>query len=70
MQWKETDSTEVKEGERIHNGDGTIRYRPLFSERSQLPINMQVWELDAGVNEGSHTHDDLGRCTTLWPVAG
>ena len=59
MYWKETDSTGVKEEEGIHDGDGTIRYRPFFSEQSQLPINVHVWELDPGVSEGSHTHDDV-----------
>ena len=35
------------------------KYRPFFSEQSRLPINMHVWELNPGVSEGSHTHDDI-----------
>ena len=58
MYWKETDSTGIKETERMHDGDGTIKVRPFFSEESRLPINVQVWELDPGVSEGFHTHDD------------
>ncbi len=59
MYWKESDSMGSKEYERVYDGDGSIRYHPFFSEQSRLPINMQVWELDPGVSEGSHTHDDL-----------
>ena len=41
----------------IHDGDGLIKRRRLFGDRSRLPVKVEFWELDVGVSEGGHTHD-------------
>lgn len=41
----------------IHDGDGLVKRRRLFGDRSRLPVKVEFWELDAGVSEGSHTHE-------------
>ena len=56
MYWKEKDSTDVRP-RRIHDGEGDIKTRGFFHGISRLPITMQMWELDPGVSEGSHTHE-------------
>ena len=43
-------------------GDGVIKVRGFFEEASRLPVRLHVWELDPGVSEGNHTHDDLEEC--------
>lgn len=55
MYWKEKDSDEVR-SRPIHEGEGSIKTRGFFDEVSRLPIKFQLWELDPGVSEGSHTH--------------
>jgi mannose-6-phosphate isomerase-like protein (cupin superfamily) len=55
--WKETDSTDLRAQEAIHAGEGTILRRLFFRERSQLGVRLDVWELQPGASEGSHTHD-------------
>ena len=56
MYWKEKDSAGIVE-QSIHSGDGVIRRRGFFDDASRLPIKFQVWELDPGVSEGSHSHE-------------
>ncbi len=56
--WKETDSTDLRHQEGIHEGVGTIVRRLFFREQSQLPIRFDVWELPPGASEGDHTHGD------------
>ena len=56
MYWKEKDSAGIVE-QSIHGGDGVIRRRGFFDGVSHLPIKFQVWELDPGVSEGSHSHE-------------
>ena len=56
MYWKEKDSAGIVE-QSIHDGDGVIRRRGFFDGVSHLPIKVQVWELDPGVSEGSHSHE-------------
>ena len=46
---------DVRLREGIHDGDGVIKLRGLFTDVSQLPMRVQVWELDPGVSEGK-TH--------------
>jgi mannose-6-phosphate isomerase-like protein (cupin superfamily) len=61
--WKETDSTDLRHQEAIHEGVGAIARRMFFREQSQLPIRFDVWELPPGVSEGDHTHGsrEVGR---------
>lgn len=53
------DSVPVVE-QAIHEGEGSIRRKAFFGGRSRLPTKFEVWELDAGVSEGAHTHGDDG----------
>ena len=62
MYRKESDTTGVKEVAAIHQGDGIIKVRGFFEEASRLPVKFHVWELDPGVSEGDHIHDDLEEC--------
>ena len=62
MYRKESDATEVKEVPAIHHGDGVIKVRGFFQGASRLPVQFHVWELDPGVSEGDHIHDDLEEC--------
>ncbi len=66
MYWKENESTEVVDVQAIHGGDGAIKTRGFFEGISQLPINFQVWELDPGVSEGSHTHEGEGSLEEIY----
>ena len=56
MYWKENDSTDIRTYN-VHEGDGEIKTHRFFDEVSKLPIKFQMWELDPGVSEGSHTHE-------------
>ena len=40
------------------DGDGFIKRRNLFGSLSNLPIQIEIWELDEGVSEGDHIHGD------------
>ena len=56
MYWKQSEKTDPSNSQQIHQGDGFIKRRSLFSKVSQLPIKIEVWELEEGVSEGDHTH--------------
>lgn len=68
--YKEKDSEDVRLREGIHDGDGVIKLRGLFTDVSQLPMRVQVWELDPGVSEGSHTHEGPGALEEIYYVLG
>ena len=57
MYVKQSDATDVLR-KRIHDGDGTIKVRRFFLEENDLPMQMAVWELEPGVSEGGHVHQD------------
>jgi len=54
--WKESDSTDIRPQDAIHDGEGTILRRMFFREQSQLGVRFDVWELPPGVSEGNHVH--------------
>jgi mannose-6-phosphate isomerase-like protein (cupin superfamily) len=58
MYYKQADSTEVVDHPELHGGDGVIKRRAFFDGVSRLPVKFQVWGLDPGASEGSHTHED------------
>ena len=63
--WKETDSTDLRHQEAIHEGVGTIVRRMFFREQSRLPIRFDIWELPPGASEGDHTHGGTGEGRAL-----
>ncbi len=66
--YKEKDSEGIRLAPHIHDGDGTIKVRGFFTDVSQLPMRMQVWELDPGVSEGSHVHEGDGSLEEIYYV--
>ena len=56
--WKERDSDDVVDYEAMHGGDGAIRLRRFFKDVSKVGVTFDVWELDPGVSEGNHVHED------------
>ena len=58
MYWKLTEEIDTNKVERIHDGDGLIKRRNLFGSVTQLPVDIEIWELDEGVSEGDHMHGD------------
>jgi len=58
LYWKENDSAALVEAHEAHGGEGTIRLNPLFQHVSKLSVNISVLELEPGVSEGNHTHED------------
>ena len=58
MYWKQIESTDRIVSDQIHDGHGLIRRRSLFGESSRLPIRIEIWELDPGVTEGNHIHQE------------
>ena len=58
MYWKQIESTDRIVSDQIHDGNGLIRRRSLFGESSRLPIRIEIWELDPGVTEGNHIHQE------------
>ena len=56
MYWKQTEEIDTNKVERIHDGDGLIKRRNLFGSVTQLPVDIEIWELDEGVSEGDHMH--------------
>lgn len=58
MYWKQSEKADPLNSQRIHEGNGFIKRRSLFEKVSQLPIRIEVWELEEGVSEGDHTHED------------
>ena len=66
MYWKQSEKTDPSNSQQIHQGDGFIKRRSLFSKVSQLPIKIEVWELEEGVSEGDHTHEDDGSLEEMY----
>jgi mannose-6-phosphate isomerase-like protein (cupin superfamily) len=58
MYWKQIEATDPILSNQIHDGSGLIRRRNLFGESSRLPIRVEIWELDPGVTEGDHIHQE------------
>ena len=56
MYFKQIATTDKTTFEAIHGGIGEIKRRNLFSSNSNLPVNIEIWELKEGVTEGNHTH--------------
>ena len=50
--YKEKDSEGIRLAPHIHDGDGTIKVRGFFTDVSQLPMRVQVWELEPGMSGG------------------
>lgn len=61
MYVKQNEESDVRASPNIHDGEGVIVRRSMFRNESKLPISMEVWELEPGVSEGDHTHDDSDR---------
>ena len=57
MYYRQSAATDVIEVPAYHDGEGVFKTRALFDDLSRLTVKMQVWELDSGVSEGSHTHE-------------
>ncbi len=64
--YKEKDSEGIRLAPHIHDGDGTIKVRGFFTDVSQLPMRVQVWELAPDVSEGSHTHEGDGSLEEIY----
>ena len=58
MYFRQTEGSDEKKSQRIHDGHGLIKRRNLFGSFSNLPIQIEIWELDEGVSEGDHIHGD------------
>lgn len=58
MYWKQIEATDRIVSNQIHNGSGLIKRRSLFGESSRLPIRIEIWEMDQGVTEGDHIHQE------------
>ena len=58
MYSKQIEATDRIVSNQIHDGSGLIRRRNLFGESSRLPISIEIWELDQGVTEGNHIHQE------------
>ena len=63
--WKETDSTNLRHQEAIHEGVGTIVRRMFFREQSRLGVKFEIRELPPGASEGDHTHGAPGEGRAL-----
>ena len=66
MYWKQSEKADSLNSQRIHEGNGFIKRRSLFEKVSQLPIRIEVWELEEGVSEGDHTHEDDGSLEEMY----
>ena len=58
MYYIQTESTDEIINMQAHEGEGLIRRRHLFKAQTELPIHAEIWELDQGVSEGAHIHDN------------
>jgi len=58
MYYKQSASTDQIEFNEVHDGQGLVKRRNLFGSSSKLPIGLEIWELDQGVSEGPHNHND------------
>lgn len=56
MFWKESDTTDVQAIPAIHGGDGEIRVRRFFKNKSSTGVHFHIWELAPGASEGNHIH--------------
>ena len=64
--WMQSESSDQRYTQAIHDGDGLITRRPFFRETSSLPINIEVWELEPGASEGTHTHSGDGSLEEIY----
>jgi mannose-6-phosphate isomerase-like protein (cupin superfamily) len=53
---RQTDRSDVRHQEAIHEGIGTITRLGFFREHSRLGVRFDIWELPPGATEGSHIH--------------
>mgnify|MGYP001160781627 FL=1 len=58
MYFKQSEKLDEWRSQQIHEGSGFIKRRNLFASASNLPIQLEVWELDVGVSEGEHRHGE------------
>ena len=72
MFWKESDTTDIREIQAIHDGDSAIRVRAFFKNKSRTGVHFHVWELAPGASEGNHIHtgDDDGFEETYYFLHG
>ena len=57
MNFKQNETEDVVLEPELHEGDGTVMRRRFFSDKSRLPVRIEVWELEPGASEGSHVHE-------------
>ena len=58
MYFKQSEKLDEWRSQQIHEGSVFIKRRNLFGSASNLPIQLEVWELDVGVSEGEHRHGE------------
>ena len=58
MYTEQTPETDSILSNRIHHGNGLIKRRTLFGKSSKLGISLEIWELEQGVSEGDHIHEN------------
>ena len=58
MYFKQTEQHDEWRSQQIHEGLGFIKRRNLFGSTSNLPVQIEVWQLDEGVSEGDHSHGE------------
>ena len=56
--WKTSIKDAEKFKEEIHDGAGEITRHRIIGDQQYLPIEYELWELEPGVSEGEHTHDE------------
>jgi mannose-6-phosphate isomerase-like protein (cupin superfamily) len=64
MQYKRGNTSVWTEAQQIGAQQiGKIKFWEPFHDISQLPVKMQIWELEPGATEGNHVHDrfDTGK---------
>ncbi len=66
MFFKESDATEVRRVEGVHEGKGAIQVRSFFESKSRLGTRFHVWELEPGTSEGTHTHQEEGALEEIY----
>ena len=64
--WIQSECSDQRYTQAIHDGDGLITRRPFFRDTSSLPINIEVWELEPGASEGAHTHSGDGSLEEIY----
>jgi quercetin dioxygenase-like cupin family protein len=56
MAWFQSTADDIRTYAQVHEGVGPIQVSRLFRDTLNLPIHVQIWELEPGVSEGDHTH--------------